>query len=386
VQRLARTYCERAKSCGDQLEYGVPWASVEVCTDGMERILTLVDVVTSCEVSEVAVEASELSACLEQVQSVDCEIFYGQARAVASLERKFRACRAVLGALHRLRLEPRRGIIADVGQPCGPGVFCEAGSACAIAEGEVCGRCTSAPLEGEACLFLGDDGRPGCWGHGFCVEGRCRARAPVEGEPCSVLGECEEGLDCVGFESREASGRCEVVHHEGDACDGDRLLSCGEWSQCRGGTCVSALSIGKLGGPCLTIDDCHGGFCEDGTCATRRALGAACSFTAPCLEPYTCIDEVCTEPPAACAGDVGDVCTGSFQCGLGQICLQGSPSRCVMQTGREGQACVEPNYCVEGQCVDDVCVLVADGTPCAYGSECESLLCTDGECVAAACR
>ena len=203
-----------------------------------------------------------------------------------------------------------------------------------------------------------------------------------------MLAECGQGLDCVGFELREASGRCERVHHEGDACDDadDPRSSCGEWYRCLEGRCVSEASLGKLGAACAAFNACRGGFCEDGTCVARRALGDECTDTAPCQEPYTCIDGACTEPPAMCTGETGDVCTGSSQCGLGHICLDGSPPRCVLQSGREGQPCVEPNYCVDGQCLEGMCVLAPDGTPCDYGSECESLLCTDGICTASACR
>ncbi len=389
VQRFARANCERSKSCSEQLEYGVPWASVDVCADGMARLLTIVDVTTSCEVSDVTMEASELDACLEQVQELDCTILYGQGAAVDSLERKLAACRSSLEAFHRVRLLPRRGVMAVAGEPCGPGIFCAVGSVC-ILDGEEagCGHCVAAPREGEPCLFVGEDQVPGCWGHGFCIEGRCRTRAPAEDEPCSVLGECAQGLDCVGFESREAPGECQRERSEGDACDDqdDPLTSCGEWYQCREGHCISDLSLGKLGSACFLINDCRGGFCEDGTCVARRGLGAACIETTPCQEPYACIDGACTEPPATCTGEAGDVCTGTSQCGLGLVCLQGSPSRCVRQTGRKGQPCIEPTYCIEGQCVEGTCRLVQDGDACEDGSDCESSSCTDGACAAAACR
>jgi hypothetical protein len=389
VQRFARAFCERSARCSEQLDYGVPWASVDVCADGMARLLTIVDVTTSCEVSDVAVERSELAACLEQVQGLDCSVLYGQGAAVESLERKLEACRGSLEAFHRVRLLPRRGVIAAADEACGPGIFCEAGSACIVESKEDgCGHCVAAPREGEPCLFVGEDEVPGCWGHAFCVEGHCRMNAPAEGEPCSVLGECGQGLDCVGFESREAPGQCERERLEGDTCDDedDPQTSCGEWYLCREGRCVSKLSLGKLGSACFLINDCRGGFCEDGTCVERRALGAACTDIAPCQEPYACIEGACTEPPATCAGEAGDVCTGTYQCGLGLVCLTGSPARCVQQIGRNHQPCIEPEYCIEGQCVDGMCSLVRDGDPCEDGSDCESLVCTDGACGVSACR
>lgn len=388
VQRFSRAYCERAKSCSEQLDYGVPWASVAVCADGMAQLLTIVDVTTSCEVSDVVVEASELVACLDQVQGLDCAIMYGEAPAIDSLERKLVACRPVLEAFHRVRLAPRRGVMAAAGEPCGPGIFCETGSACIVdAEQDGCGRCVSAPREGEPCLFVGEDERPGCWGHSFCIEGRCRTRAPAEGEPCSALGECGQELDCEGFESRETPGRCERRWREGDACGEDDLFSgCGDWYQCRDGQCVADLSTGRLGAACVALNDCRGGFCEDGICVERRSLGAACGDAAPCQEPYACTDGACAEPPATCTGEVGDVCTGNSQCSLGMICLYGSPPRCVRQIGRKGQACVPVDYCIEGQCIDGLCRLAQDGDACDTGSECESLLCKGGTCTAPACR
>lgn len=390
AQRFARAYCERATSCSEELEYGVPWASVAACADGMARLLTHVDVATSCEVTDVAVEPSELAACLEQMQKLDCTILYGEGAAVDGLERKLVACRTVLEEFDRVRLLARRGVMAAAGEPCGAGIFCETGSACDadIEEADACGRCVAAPLEGEPCVYLGDDNWPACWGHAFCVEGRCRTRAPAEGEACSEIGECAQGLDCVGFESRETSGRCEREYREGAACDEDDALgSCGQWLKCREGRCVFDLSIGKLGAACLASEgDCRGGFCEDGTCVPRRSLGDACTDTAPCQQPYSCIDGACAEPPATCTGEVGDVCTGSLECGLGLVCLNGSPSRCALQTGRQGQPCIEPQHCVDGQCIDGTCVIAPDGDPCETGSECESQFCADGACTVSACR
>jgi hypothetical protein len=305
------------------------------------------------------------------------------------LRRRFDACHALFDALDRARREHLRGVVAAAGEPCGQGIFCETGSDC-VSEDEtedLCGLCVSLPREGEACLFVGEDHWPACSGEGFCVEGRCRTRAPEEGEPCSVIGECGRGLDCIERESREAPGRCESMWREGSPCEtGADSRACGSWLRCRDGVCVSELSLGTLGSACGEEPVCRGGFCEDGTCVELHGLGGRCSSEAHCQVPYVCVDGACAEPPARCAGEVGDVCAGSQPCSLGLICLHGEPSRCTRQTGREGLPCAEREHCSDGQCIGGVCRLAQQGDACEYGSECGSLVCTEGVCTASACR
>lgn len=136
------------------------------------------------------------------------------------------------------------------GEPCGDGVVCQEGLACAMETQ----RCAPAPQAGEPCAL-------GVYGPFTCAPGlaclaqdRLCGELPGEGERCALAGmdspSCAEGLGCV-FEVGEPT--CEQRRGEGEACELDDTCAQGLFCDFRQNRCVA---VAALGAPCPMGNEC----------------------------------------------------------------------------------------------------------------------------------
>jgi len=188
---------------------------------------------------------------------------------------------------------------------------------------------------------------------------------------CGTTGVCNGSGACRLWVDGTAcgDGLCDGNTFKGQQCNGlGSCLSKPTGTDCAPGKCVTSTGC-KL--TCTTNADCDStGFCDGGTCKSKKANGEACTANSECQNPF-CVDGVCCNKP----------CTG--QC---EACnSMGAVGTCVpINTAPVGTrpACAaapsgEP--CKARKC-DGV-----DGTTCAgyVGSteKCRVAACTDGKAV-----
>ncbi len=253
--------------------------------------------------------------------------------------------------------------------------------------------------EGAACLplFAGlsdddedtDVGATGCLYNSQCPAGQycpiasfddgvnapaCRAcRGPLQrGDVCVRYNStvpCDDGLFCVDDGTGDGSGY---------VC-GDPLPNggyCNDHTECEGGFCDPDLhecSAGRADDEGCSDDSwCLSHYCHhysqfDGRCARDGKAGDACTVPADCLEPLTCIDDVC-----APRGELGATCGADDHCKIGVCDMQ--DQRCGI---RNGAACdVEPyiGLCRSGWCDNETYICrakVATGEDCSFSQVCE---------------
>ena len=240
--------------------------------------------------------------------------------------------------------------LQGTGQPCGHDSQCE--GLC------IEGRCGPKRALGEACLYDTECASGMChFPNDVCIEpkpdgGACNISIECASDYCTIDGVCEplvaqgeacssnggcashnctpedvcgpalaDGAACI-FDRQCASGWCtpgsvcEPLRELGEACDYD--------TDCVSGLCMSELGCTQpvpLSQPCKQFDACgaqafcgqepgsalceaqaceedtecpYQSFCESGTCAPERALGAACEHHAQCLDAR-CVEGVCEE-------------------------------------------------------------------------------------------
>ncbi len=217
------------------------------------------------------------------------------------------------------------------------------------------------PGAGDACdtgmLGVCATGRTSCVGDGL----ECRPEVMASEEICDGLdNDCDGTVDeedpaiCGDFEECR-DGTCVGVCFEGSCPDGyvcndDRLcveeacvgVTCGENERCEGGTCIAPCDgvTCPVGLTCVVgqcVDLCEGATCEEcsvcveGACVQECALagcdaGEACDPTGRCIDA-DCLGVNCAEGEFCQGGSCIDACTDAV-CPEGQICDTG--------------ACVEP--------------------------------------------
>ncbi len=196
---------------------------------------------------------------------------------------------------------------------CGAGSFCDA-SVCQPAPGldQPCGNGVACAV-GLACAFSGKGG-PGS----NADEGLCRP-LPRSGEGCA-LGEggpfvCAAGLAC-------ANGTCGPPPTDGQGC-AVGAIRCADGLGCKvaGPESICAPRVG-VGGPCQLDDTCQDGlFCDFNTnkCRAFYGLEAACANGNECGPAGSCVpDEAlrfrCVAQPGEGDACFLDDCEGGLSC------------------------------------------------------------------------
>jgi hypothetical protein len=261
----------------------------------------------------------------------------------------------------------------DCGGSCGlcPGTSCVQPVECASRS------CVEALCAAATCA---DEIRNGAeWG--VDCGGPCDPCATVSACTNGVLDPDEEDVDCGG-----ACAACVTV----DPC-ANGVLDPGEQDVDCGGLCA----------PCGADPTCVDGFRNqdetDVDCGGRCggcALGRACIARIDCISA-SCVDLVCTEPPASCTNNKRDGAETDEDCGgpecracaVGQLCV--GHTDCLSVTCGFG-VCKEPTCDdqVTNQDESDMdcggsrCGACADGDRCGQDSDCASAICdVDGRCV-----
>jgi hypothetical protein len=156
-----------------------------------------------------------------------------------------------------------------------------------------CGRCITAPAEGQACS------------HGVCAYGLECSSAGVcvtpgaLGATCSDAAPCRPSLGCH-------AGTCAMRAPAGAACANDSECDIYRGSLCNQGLCIGA-DIGPTWGanPDNTVTLCGGGaICRsDGSCLPPAADGAACAAPPAGGACATAPTAPACAWPAVCASD-----------------------------------------------------------------------------------
>jgi len=201
----------------------------------------------------------------------------------------------------------------------------------------------------------------GCTAEDSCCPGVCRFIPSDldDGESCAGPAECSEGSYCAPGTQADPEPRCARLPKVGRACPDNRCI--------------------------------RGAFCDDGTCALRRAPGETCSGNRSCAANSVCAysydgeSAVCVERVRTgkeCDAEVGD-----------QMCLRVrdrcEDGVCDEHRKKDGEECSNGYYSDsdchrDSACRGGVCTKFSfDGDSCEGEDEhCfPGLTCVDGECI-----
>ncbi len=213
---------------------------------------------------------------------------------------------------------------------------------------------------GGACVWSEECDGGYCEASSACP-GTCRAFV-AEGGDCSDA-RCDVGLECV-------SGRCERLSREGEACGGDRGVSCAGGLTCEGSTPTTEGTCRAPRRPDLGESCGAGAFCREGLSCTYMAGGTVCvgpserdgacalGFPDPCPSGQTCRysgdSGTCVTPPG-----VGDACGRGNRCRNGLWCDAPSEdaSGTCRERGRLGASCSSDSGCYSGACTASACAV-----------------------------
>ncbi|GMV40584.1 MAG: hypothetical protein AMXMBFR64_23000 [Myxococcales bacterium] len=274
------------------------------------------------------------------------------------------------------------------------GGACDDGDACTIGDACKAGKCASAGAldcdDGNPCTTDGCSAATGCThanNEGPCTDGN----ACSEGDHCQdgacVPGEadlCDDGNPCT-TDSCDA-GTCVHDPIAAGACsDGD---ACTTLDECQDGVCV--------GGPAPVCDDgepCTDDACNSATGCTYTPNANPCDDGDPCTKDDACGEGTCLPGPldeekCGCSVDSdcaaledGDYCNGTLYCDQSQptpVCAV-DPSSVVLCDASKDSLC-EKKACdpASGVCLSTP---IGDGTDCDDGNECtQGDVCSGGAC------
>jgi hypothetical protein len=300
------------------------------------------------------------------------------------------------------------GAVADGGL-CTSDIECTRGF-CFATGGAACGTCRgyANPDAGTGANCTRDSMcAPGTYcrilGGGF---GTCQQRVAADAG-CTSTASCQLGLICPDPTSN--SRTCQPGKPEGALCvkgrlecartAGDFELLCATEFTPDGGVdrCTRRFNT-QPGRPCNTGEQVQGAgvpagpscldseYCENGLCATRRAVGMPCGTNSEaCVAGARCVQGVCAATsdqggPCGSGADcrsllscTGNMCQPSFV-GVGVMCsLNGAPTcipgaycpftmpgmqaSCVAQKAN-GQVCMGDRECLSGDCAGGMCTNV----------------------------
>jgi hypothetical protein len=221
---------------------------------------------------------------------------------------------------------PTHGSVAD-GEPCQYGPQCQSGF-CAIVPGDACGKCASAPRQGDSCAQL-----TSCGSQWTCTSDTFVCASPLPlGQACGAGQPCGAGLSCVAPGGAGTAGKCmSAGTSEGMACDRSEKTgpgcdnALGLYCNAKTKQCASTTYAGD-GEACGydssngTQVNCMSGECvganaakmQLGTCAARAKDNGACTVpdagaSAPssgCIPTARCVASsgtmgTCRAPAAA---------------------------------------------------------------------------------------
>ncbi len=229
----------------------------------------------------------------------------------------------------------------------------------------------------------------------------------VDGDPCTVVDQCVEGL-CQGTL---------VECDDGNLCTTD---SCDGFGGC---TFEAAPGLCDDGDACTVGDSCGGGACQPG-------VPANCADDNPCTDDSCDPEMGCLHIPNESPCEDGNPCTVNDSCQTGD-CVGGGPFHCddanpctddscdpalgcvYALNGAEcddGNACTSGDHCAMGvcsatvltdcnddnPCTDDTCdpgvgclstlneVPCSDGNICTSGDQCAGGICVGGDVISCA--
>jgi len=268
----------------------------------------------------------------------------------------------------------------DVGEYCYSDGECNEELYCSFQDG----TCQVPAGEGETCAFADPlDPTPSPFTQIIkCAEGLscdpvsktcvggCKAGAICQrDENCDT----EAGLTCIGNRQGLVTGRCDVLHEDGQPCDapnGNDDCAAGlrcdvdprdpTQDICQPKFIDAASCVG------YTNDDCASGFCNGSVCVPALAAGDVCLTQSDleCAAGFCDNSEVainCSANPGLCSNS----CNGAT---CNPFCSALLPN---------DSACIRDSQCVSGGCVNNLCkpVPLANGASCNNSLQCESGFC-----------
>lgn len=236
-----------------------------------------------------------------------------------------------------------------------------------------------------------------------------------DGEPCFATVECAGGGHCLrdpecGFDLC-CPGVCLAPAALGEECnprlcEGDNL-------------CVdNVCRTGTAGSPCVFDFNCRGDHhCDNNACVASAATGSPCDRDGQCTFPDRCLEGLCQpsyrdgdpcdgfcnllfasycdqpDPPAlgTCRAlpALGEDCSATGTCGFFAVCDSGGSDLCERRADVDEPCasvfeCQLHLFCDHDLVVGDMGTCrrpQPSGSPCSFGSHCESGICRSGQCV-----
>ncbi len=247
-------------------------------------------------------------------------------------------------------------------------VECEANTDCANTDYCSLNSCLPQKPNGDPCTFNDE-----CTGRA-CGEGHCATACNTD-YGCPPTSFCEpDGKFCkTKFPNGFAVGCTADVQCQSGHCI-EVALSCVECEvspqcpldhYCSLNTCLARKPNGAA---CTFDDECLGGKCGEGHCAT------ACTADVECI-PTTFCEPVGKFCKAKFPNGVGVGCTADNQCASGH-CLEIALSCVDCETTPQ---CTPGNYCLLNACTPQK----PHGAACTFDDECVGGRCGDGHCTTA---
>ena len=292
--------------------------------------------------------------------------------------------------------------------PCNDGNECLTGDVCS--EGECAGSLIVNCDDGNVCTFDNcipdtgctnetntipcDDGNK-CTLGDQCGAGVCKGHEPLEcndGDVCTD-DSCDPAAGCVHVNNSspcDDEDACTLADLcAAGVCAGTQQVQCDDGNVCTADSCDPAVGCVKEfntalcedGNACTKVDKCQQGMCK-GTepldCNDNDVCtDDACNPDSGCVYEYNtspCDDlNLCTTADACldgiCLGPVGVVCTDNDVC-TDDSCLplQGCVFALNSADCDDGNACTEPDACVDGACEGQDDTDCDDSNPCTEDS------------------
>lgn len=157
-----------------------------------------------------------------------------------------------------------------------------------------------------------------------------------EGDACADDAQCKAGFTCLGLHDDGREGTCHKAGNKGQPCDDKSGLEFApEHEECAVGLgCIDHVCalVRDDGAACDRHPACRSDYCripngsDHGVCATRSALGGACSKNDDCAngrcESHKCVDRSKAGSPCSASDDCYGACDDTrhvcvSECGSG---------------------------------------------------------------------